>query len=358
MAGGRIENVQIRGMACAVPEPVETSRDLAARFGEDQVRKIVKNVGVRERHIATEDICSSDLCHASAAKLLDDLGWERDSVELLVFVSFTPDYKYPATACSLQHRLGLSKQCASLDIPHACSGFVYGLWVVSSLISAGNIKRALLLAGDTPSRVVSPEDRSLAVLAGDAGSATALEWVAGAEPLFFEMASDGSGAGHLFIKAGGLRHPATPESFIRSEREDGNIRSDADIFMNGAEIFSFTLREVPKTNRALMERAGWSMEELDAVVMHQANLFMIQTLARKLKVPKDKMIENMDRYGNTSAASIPMALTGKLGDVLTNTSRHLIFLGFGAGLSWGGVAVTCGPIVIPPLTTVSPGENL
>jgi 3-oxoacyl-[acyl-carrier-protein] synthase-3 len=274
----------------------------------------------------------------------------------VVFASATPDYITPATSCILQDKLRLRKGCAAFDITHPCSGYTYGLWVVANLLSSGNLKRALLLAGDTVSRMVSPQDRSISILVGDAGSATALEWEAEAAPMFFEMGSDGGGYRHLIKKAGGFRHPATVETSRRTEQENGNIRSDEDLFMDGAEIFAFAVREVPPLTEKVLAQAGWSMDDVDSVVMHQANRFMIRHLAKKLNIPEEKHVENLANFGNTSGVSIPRAIPNKLQESLTKAPRRLVLLGFGAGLSWGGVAVSCGPLVIPDLVTVTAAD--
>jgi 3-oxoacyl-[acyl-carrier-protein] synthase-3 len=356
MAAGKIANVSIAGIGCAVPEAVRSLDDLTSVFGKEQIRRISKSTGVVRSHVSTGGICASDLCFFAAERLLEKLGWERDSVDVLVFVSVTPDYVTPATACALQYRLKLAKGCAAFDIHHACSGYPYGLWIVAHLLSSGNVRRALLLVGDTVTRFSSPYDRAAAPLFGDGGSATALEWNEAAEPMHFEMGTDGSGAQHLIVKAGAFRHPATAETGMRTEREGGNFRSDDDLYMNGAEIFAFTIREVPPLMEKVLKLAGWTLTDVDAVVMHQANLFVMQHLAKKLAIPKEKLIENLADYGNTSGSSIPLALSGKLADRLRVQSQRLVLLGFGTGLSWGGAAMTCGPLIIPELTTVSPGD--
>jgi 3-oxoacyl-[acyl-carrier-protein] synthase-3 len=356
MAGGKVERVKVAGIACAVPEAVRTVEDLENAFGKEHSRRISKSLGVVQRHVSTGGICTSDLCFVAAEKLLDQIRWDRSSIDVLVFVSVTPDYVVPATACTLQDRLKLSRGCAAFDVSHACSAYPYGLWIVAHLLSAGNAKRALLLVGDTVSRLASPHDRATAPLFGDGGSATALEWNESAEPMYFEMGSDGGGAPHLCVKAGGFRHPATAETGERLEREGGSLRSDEDLYLNGIEIFAFTLREVPALGNRLLERAGWTFEQVDAVVMNQASLFMMQHLAKKMNLPGEKLIVNMQGYGNTSAASIPLALTGNLAGQLRQHPRRLVFLGSGAGWSWGGVALTCGPLLIPNVTTVSAGD--
>ncbi len=357
MAGGKVENAAIAGIACAVPKSLKTVAHEQKVFGEKEANRIAKNVGVFQRRVATDGICTSDLCYSAAEKLLENLSWDRHSIDLLVFVSVTPDYVAPATACTLQHRLKLAKHCAAFDITHACTGYIYGLWTVAHLLSPGTLKRALLLVGDTVTRLVSPGDRSVASIFGDAGSATAMEWDNSAPPMFFELGTDGGGAQHLMVKAGAFRHPATAATRIRTEREGGNVRSDEDLFMSGTDIFAFTLREVPPLTQKVLEHAGWDLTDVDAVVMHQANLFIINYLAKTMKIPKEKVIEDLADYGNTSAASIPMVLAGKLAERLASSYQRLVLLGFGTGLSWGGVAMTCRPVVVPAITEVE-GDDI
>jgi 3-oxoacyl-[acyl-carrier-protein] synthase-3 len=326
--------VEVSGVSCAVPEAVRTLEDLQKTFGVEQSRRIAKSVGVDRRHVSTGGLCTSDLCFVAAERLLEKIKWERESIDLLVFVSVTPDYVAPATACTLQHRLKLNRNCAAFDVSHACSAYPYGLWIVSNLISCGSARRALLLVGDTVSRLVSPQDQATAPLFGDAGSATAIQCNEATSPLSFELGSDGGGARHLMVKHGKELH------------------------MNGTEVFAFTLREVPALTHKILDRAGWTFDDVDAVVMHQASLFMVQHLAKKMHIPKEKVILNLDEYGNTSAASIPLALSTGMADDLRRKSKRLILLGFGAGFSWGGVALTCGPLQIPEVAIVKPDAGL
>ena len=349
MAGGIVNHVKIAGIAGAVPETVRTLEDEAAEFGEKEIRRIAKNLGVSQRHVSAGSICASDLCHAAAERLLDALGWKRDSVELLIFVSVTPDYISPATSCVLQDRLGLGKACAAFDLTHACSGYMYGLWTASLMMATGTIKRALLLVGDTVSRLTAPHDRSVAALFGDAGTATGLEWTKDAPPMHFELGTDGAGAANLMVKAGGFRFPRDAGTNERTEREGGNVRSDEDLYMNGTEIFAFTLREVPPLTERVLDRAGWTYDDVDGFVMHQANQFIIDYLAKSMKIPPEKQVVDLANVGNTSAASIPMAMAGKLAPRLRERPHQLVLLGFGTGLSWGGAAVTLGPLVIPDM---------
>jgi 3-oxoacyl-[acyl-carrier-protein] synthase-3 len=218
-------------------------------------------------------------------------------------------------------------------------------------MAAGGIRRLLLLVGDTSS-FVSSLDRSTTMLFGDAGTVTALERDDNAQPWVFEVGTDGSGQNHLIVPAGRCRQPSTESTRRQTEREGGNIRSDEHLFMNGAEVFAFTLREVPPLVKSVLSNAEWSLESVDAFVMHQANRFMLQHLAKKMKLPMDKVVVALEEYGNTSSASVPLAMTHTLAKKLKSSELRLLLAGFGVGWSWGAVALTCGLMVMPELVVV------
>jgi 3-oxoacyl-[acyl-carrier-protein] synthase-3 len=313
----------------------------------DEAEKIAKMTGVRNRHVAPAGMCTSDLAYSAAVRLLDDLGWDRSSIDALIVVSQTHDYDAPATACCLQERLGIPKACAAFDMALGCSGYIYGLWVCSTLMSAGSVKRALFLAGDTISWVTSPQDRTTAFLFGDAGTATALERDEAAPPMSFVLGTDGSGKDYLIEPGTGYRNRVTPDALERRPGPDGVPRSPLDVYMEGSEVFAFTLRQVPSLISELLAVSGWHMDQMDAFVPHQANLFMLQHLAKRLKIPAEKMVVSLDKYGNTSSASIPLAMSHRLTPRLRSEATNLILAGFGVGWSWGALAVTCGPMSMP-----------
>ena len=344
MATFRVSNARIAGLTVAVPEQTTSVEQFAGTADFEAIQKISASLGIDQRPTAPQDICASDLCAAAAERLLQRTGWERDSVEILVFLSQTPDYALPATACTLQQRLGLSTGCAAFDVNLGCSGFPYGLWLVSQLISAGQMKRALLLVGDTLSRKVSPQDTATAHLFGDSGTATAIEFDPNAPEMNFVLGTDGRGASHLIAPAGESRQPHSVQTQLRVTRADGGLRSDEEISMNGPEVFSFTLKEVPALAKQTLQQAGWSLEEVDSVVMHQANTFMLNHLGKRLKLPKEKMPLSLREFGNTSCASIPVTMAACLSDSLTTSAQKLMLLGFGVGFSWAGATITCGPL--------------
>lgn len=339
MVASRIDGVSVRGVVGCVPEGCETVADLVHRFGEDAARKVAAATGIEERRIVAPGQCTSDLAEAAARRLLDGLGWEPGSVDLLVLVTQTHDHTLPGTASLLHRRLGLRKGAAVLDLTHGCSGFVYGLWTAGGLLKLAG-RRALLLVGDTTSRLVDPEDRAVAPLFGDGAAAAGLELEEAAPPMVFDLGSDGAGAPYLAADGGAMRHPERP----------------ARLFMDGTQVFAFTLREVPGSVRAALDGAGWTMDMVDHLVLHQANAQMIRHLGQKLGVPMDRTVVALREVGNTSSASIPLALASALGRALAAGPRRLLLSGFGVGWSWGSAALVVGPLAICEMV-VLPGRK-
>ncbi|WP_448206566.1 3-oxoacyl-ACP synthase III family protein [Azospirillum sp. sgz302134] len=330
MVASVIEGVGLKGVVACVPDRRETVEDLAARFGEDAARKIAKATGIEARHLVPPHQCTSDLAEAAARRLLDGIGWDPASVDLLVMVTQTHDRIMPGTGLLLHQRLGLGKGAAVLDLTLGCSGYVYGLWTAAAMLKAAGGRRALLIAGDTTSRVLDPDDRAVAPLFGDAAAATALEADDGAAPMAFALGSDGAGAPYLTVAGGGMREPEAP----------------AHLFMDGTQVFAFTLREVPGNVRAALDLAGWGMEAVDHLVLHQANAQMIRHLAQKLGATPAQTVLGLAGYGNTSSASIPLALASELGGALRAGPSRLLLSGFGVGWSWGSAAVATGPLAV------------
>ena len=340
------------GVAAAVPANVVTESDLAAVYGPDDAKKICDAVGVRRRHVTSAQLCTSDLGEAAARRLMDDLGWQPSDVDLLIFVSQTPDYVLPATACAMHGRLGLKKDAAAFDINLGCSGYVYGLWTALSMMATSDASRALLVVGDTISRIAAPQDRSVAALFGDCGTVTALEKRGDAREMLFRFGTDGRGERNLIVPAGGFRTPRTAETGRRTEREGGNIRSDEDLYMDGPEIFSFSLREIKPLVSGLLASAEMSADDVDHFVFHQANRFMLDHLVKRLKLPEEKVVIGLSDYGNTSSASIPLALITHLRDELREKALTLMLVGFGVGYSWGAVQLQAGPMTVSDLVLV------
>ena len=317
-----VAGVTIQGAVCAVPKTQIGNDSFVGRFDEKTITDVSALTGVTTRHIARPDQTTGDLCLAAAEQLLDTLQWPRDSVDALIFVSQTPDQRMPATAGILHGKLGLAHHCQAFDVGLGCSGYVYGLWLVSALMNAG-LRRIILLAGDTSSRMIDPQDRSTAMLFGDAGSATAFEYAPDAPTAYFDLGTDGTGAQYLTVPGGGFR-PTDPQ-----DTKPDTLR------MDGSAVFGFTIGTVPAIIRGILAQADRQIDDVDFFALHQANRFILQHITKKLKIPAGRLPINIDQFGNTSSASIPLLFCTTLAEELTTSPRTVLMSGFGVGLSWG-----------------------
>ena len=331
-----IEHVNIVGIACCAPSH-ELDNAATQQFASDEVSKIIDNTGVKKRRVV-ESICASDLCYRAAVNLLSKLNYPQDSIDIIIFVSQTPDYVLPATACTLQHRLGLSKNVMAFDINLGCSGYAYGLIVAAQLLCTGAFKRALLLTGDTISKLASDQDRTVAFLFGDAGAATLLEFDEQASPIVFDYGTDGGDSDKLMVKAGGFRTRSDNTTSQRVCDDAGNYRATSELFMSGPDVFSFTIKEVPKTILKVLGEAKWSIDDVAVYFFHQANAFMLKYLVKKLGLNPDKVPIEVGAFGNTSVASIPLTMCLSAEKMLSDLPAKLVLVGFGVGLSWASVA--------------------
>ncbi|RAR47224.1 3-oxoacyl-ACP synthase III family protein [Flavobacterium lacus] len=332
-------NVGIVGLSAAVPKNTIDNYAQTDYFSATDVKDIVDKVGIKERRFAPADMCASDLCFAAAEKLISDLQLDKDEIDLLVFVSQTPDYRMPATAILLQHRLGLGKHTAAFDISLGCSAFVYGLSIVYGLLQTGGFRKALLLDGETRSRIYSPKDRKTAFLFGDGGVAAILEQHEKFGPSYFSLHSDGSLSDLIKMDAGGYRNPSTVATLTEKiVDEHGTIRSDEHGYMNGSEVFNFVLNEIPSSYKSLLAFSNNTNETIDYAVFHQANDYMNSYLAKKLKLDTSKVPSCIAQFGNTSSVSIPLTIVSQLKDKLMGRKK-LMLCGFGVGMSWATAQV-------------------
>jgi len=334
MALLNFKEVGITGMAAAVPKNTIYNEHYTDHFGSEVVAEIVKKTGIKERRFVPEGMTASDLCYAAAEKLLEDKGVDKSEIDLVVFVSQTPDYRMPATSVILQNRLGLSKHAAAFDINLGCSGFVYGLSVVYSLVMQPHIQKALLLDGETRSKIYHPKDRNTAFLFGDGGIAALIEKDKKFLNSYFNLGSDGSRESLIKIDAGGYRNPTSIETLQeRVVDEHGNIRTAEHGYMNGADVFNFVLREIPENIENLYSFAKKDASAMNYYVFHQANRFMNDYLRKKLRLPKEKVPESISKFGNTSSVSIPLTIVDCLKDKLQG-ENEILLCGFGVGMSW------------------------
>lgn len=343
-------NVSLKGVSACVPKTILENKNLDI-FTTEEAGKFIASTGVERRRVAGNDICTSDLCYHAGEKLLSDLDWKKCDIDCIIFVSQTPDYDLPATSCLLQKRLGLKDEVVSLDISSGCSGWIYGLNVISAMLSSGNLKRGLLLVGDTILKTCSREDKSTFPLFGDAGTATAIEFEKGKKGFSFHLASDGSGFETIIIPDGGYRNSISDSSFETKEYEPGIKRNKIQLAMDGMNIFSFGMKRAPESVNLLMSHFNISPDQIDYYVFHQANKFLNEKIRKKLNLSEEKVPYSLKDFGNTSSASIPLTLLLKSKD-LEHSEKKIIACGFGVGLSWGSVYMITDKLVCPGLIEI------
>ena len=340
MADIRISNIELVGIVACVPPTVEENLSLSL-FKNGEAEKVISSTGIERRHIANDKTTAGDLCYKAAETLIDNLKWDKDEIDCLIFVSQTPDYILPSTSCILQGRLGLKQSCYTIDISYGCPGWVYGLSVISSLMSSGCMRKGLLLVGDTPSKFKSRSDKTAWPLFGDAGSATAIEYSFNASDLFFTFFTDGNSHQAIIIRDGGARHPVTEASLKEIYYGEGIVRRALDSEMDGMAVFAFGLKHAPESVLKVLEYSNVNKEDVDLFVFHQANLFMNEKIRKKLKIPKEKVPYCLQDYGNTSCATIPLTLVVKCSELLV-ARKTVLATAFGVGLSWGSVLLNLG----------------
>ena len=336
MAFSQLHGCSIRAICSSVPARIFDNLTETTEFDPTEVDKVVKMAGVRTRHVASEGICSSDLCIAAAKRVLSQLQWPAESVDALIFVTQSPDYFLPSTS-SLAHRgLGLSDQCAAFDVGLGCSGYPYALWLASMMLSSGGLKRVLVLHGETPTRFADKSDRAVALLFGDAGSATALEKTAipGAMPWSFNLHTDGTGWRDLIVEGGGFRDRTPTDA------------SKLFVAMNGANIFNFTIKRIPALVEEALTCSATAPEAIDYFILHQSNLFIMKHLAKKMKISESKLPVTIQRFGSTGGPSVPLTITQ--GNLTRPADRalKLLLVGYGVGLSWGSALIDLPPEAI------------
>ncbi len=346
MAIIRYNNVGIKAMAACVPSQVVYNKDLGYLIPDAEIEKTIESIGIHERRIASADVCASDLCYKAAVQLMQDNDIALDSIDVLLFVSQTSDYRIPATAPILQHRLGLSKDTACLDITLGCSGFVYALSTAFAYASMQGVNRVLLLDGETFSKIVNKRDKLDWPLYGDGATATLVE-KGDYEPSVFILKTDGAGEDAVKIPAG-MRNLITPESCRETEREEGNIRNDLEVYMDGMDVFNFAMSVVPKGVKEIVKETETSLDDIDYLVFHQANKFMTDFFVKRLKFDINKVPYCIQKFGNTSSTSVPLTIVSEL-EGKVKKGDVMVMSGFGAGLSWATARVVWGDCKISKL---------
>jgi len=345
----RISNISFKGLSACVPATVLFTKDYDW-ISPDERKMFIKNTGIEERRAAGENITTADLCEKAARALLGKATWEPQSIDVIIFVSQSGDYVLPATAAILQHKLGLRKDVIAFDINLGCSGYVYGLHVLASLMTSGNCKRGLLLAGDKSTLSTNYKDKSTYPLFGDAGSATLLEYDPQADPLFFNLFTDGSGCNAIMIRDGAARHHVSPGTFVTEKIEEGIERAPKHLILDGIEVFNFALREAAPSIQDILKQSGVPQNDIHYFILHQANKLINESVRKKCKIEPERVPYSIQKYGNTSSASIPLTMLHAIRDELEKKELTLLLSGFGVGFSWGNCIlrtkhVTCTEIL-------------
>lgn len=320
----------IYGLGSYVPERILTNADLE-RMVETSDEWILTRTGISERRICAENEATSDLAFAAARRALDHSGVAAGDLDLIIVATVTPDMLFPSVSSIVQDRLGASR-AAAFDLGAACSGFIYGLATAAQFVQTGMYRHILVVGADALSRWVNWSDRSTCVLFGDGAGAAVVGPVAPGEGLLsFDLGSDGSGGDLLCVEAGGSRLPASAETVARLQHT---------IRMNGREVFKFAVRVMEDSTRRALERAGLTTADIDCLIAHQANIRILDAAARRLELPEERVYNNVSRYGNTSAASVPIAMVEALEEGRIRKGDTLALVGFGAGLSWASTILT------------------
>lgn len=332
MATIRYNNVGIKAVSACVPKKIMYNKDLIGLISADEIEKTIESVGIRERRYADSGVTSSDLCQKAAEKLIEDNQIDKNSIDCLIFVSQTSDYHQPATSPLLQHKLGLPTTTLCFDVNLACSGFVYGLSIAYAYASMQGVNNVLLLVGETMSKTVSQHDKVSTPLFGDAGTATLVSKGAFPEAVF-SLHSDGSGSDVIKMQYGGYRNPSCAKGLETVTDEEGNIRNGEQFYMDGMAVFNFGMKVEPKDIKFLLNECNMSIDDIDLLIYHQANKFMTDFFSKRLKISQDKTPYCLEKFGNTSSASIPLTIVSELKEKYPNRKK-VVVSGFGAGLSW------------------------
>ncbi|MEO8209174.1 MAG: ketoacyl-ACP synthase III [bacterium] len=330
-----VMNASIKAISYYLPEGELTNEDINRDFPEWSIEKIADKTGIYTRHIAAENVCSSDLGIESAKKLFEEHNIDKNEIDFILFCTQSPDYFFPTSACIIQEKLGLLTTTGALDFNLGCSGFVYGLGLAKGLVESGVAKNLLLITAETYSKLMHPKDKSVRTLIGDGSACTLISNSDNGRIGPFILGTDGSGAEKIILRAGAFRLPKTEETGLDEIDEFGNITNKNSMYMNGADVFNFTLKTIPVVVNNLYEKSGLSEDQIDLYIFHQANKYMLDAIRKKLKIPEEKFFIFMSDCGNTVSSTIPIALYNAIKEGKAGPGSKIMVVGFGVGLSWG-----------------------
>lgn len=338
------KHVKIVGLSACAPSRIEETMDLPIFASREEAEKVIASTGIARHRVCDDGVTASDLSVKAVEKLLADMNWDAASVDCLFYVCTSRDYIAPQTSCILQDRLGLRNDCFVMDLPLGCSGWVYGMSVITSMMQTGAFKRGLLIAAETNTKNRSMKDRTVRPLFGDAATVTALEYdVAWNKPMNFVFGVDGSGASAIMAKYGGTRNPVTVEALQEVEIEPGIIRRGVDMEVKGMDVFGFAIKRPPASLKELVATFNIDVNSIDYLYLHQANKFIDEKIRKSLKVPAEKVPYCLQDFGNVTCASIPLTMATQFAQssnhpvVQSPNLSHCIACGFGVGLAWASM---------------------
>lgn len=324
----------IKGVSYYLPEQILTNKELVEQFPEWTVEKVASKIGVCERHIAAVDETAADMAVLAGEKLFEEIKIDPKEIDFVMLCTQSPDYFLPTTACLIQERLGIPVKSGAIDFNLGCSGFVYGLALAKGIVVAGIAKNVLLLTSETYSKYLHPKDKVNRTIFGDAAAATLISTDGFAEIMDFSLGTNGAGGENLIVKSGGTRQPNSVSDYHIND--SGGVISSDHLYMDGTEIFNFTLEMVPKLVDATLKRNKLCKSEIDKFIFHQANKYMLNFLRKKIKIPEDSFYYFMNNVGNTISSTIPIALKEAIDDTFIEANNKVLITGFGVGYSWAG----------------------
>ena len=346
-----IEHTKLTGISAAVPKNTASNFDLKG-FEKEELNKLIDTLGIETRRVATSETCASDLCVAAAEKLIKDLKWNKAEIEVIFFVTQTPDYQLPGTSMHIQERLGIPKSCATFDINQGCAGYVYGLSLISAFLSSTKLKKGLLLVGDTITKLISAEDKSLVPLFSDCGTATAVCYDPHAKKIDFNISSEGNDYEAIIVPEGGARNPFSKVHIQNNDTISNTRKKELHLTMKGLDVFNFSLKKVVPNVEGLLSRSGQEITKFDYFIFHQANKLIIEAISKKLNVDLLKVPSSLKNYGNTSGATIPLTIVTNLNKNGLVENSAMLLSGFGVGLSLASATVNFEDVVCSDLIEI------
>ncbi|MBI5698804.1 ketoacyl-ACP synthase III [Candidatus Saganbacteria bacterium] len=359
MSKSLISGAKISGIAVVSADNLKRMDDDMEYYNGDKkkLEKVKKMVGLDKRYVVDGQTTAADLCESAAIALINDMGVNKEEIGALIMVTQTPDYFLPATSAYLHGKLNLSKDCAAFDVSLGCSGYIYGLWLAFMMVENKSAKTVLLLVGDTISKLTNAKDKTVSPLFGDAGSATLIQSCELDRKTYFSFHTLGLKYDRLIVPAGAFRKQKNQETAKEISYGDGNTRSAENLYMNGAEVFDFTLEEIPLAIKEILGFAGKTQDEIDYFVFHQANKHIIESIAALSGVPSEKAPLVISEYGNLSSVSIPATICGAMRQDLTGPNKNVLMSGFGVGLSWGTCLLGLKDIYCPEIGFYKGGNH-